>query len=74
MNGPPKMVLPEWNDPADAFILDRSDEAFGGVGIRIRRLIRRLHDVDSGIMQAFATGAVGGGVSDSGVSFAKTAA
>ena len=48
----PEMALAERYDPIEAFLLDRPHEAFG-VGIRVRRLVRSAHDLDSGLTQLF---------------------
>jgi len=44
----PEMALAERDDPIEAFLLDRPHETFG-VGIRVRRLVRSAHDLDSGL-------------------------
>ena len=44
----PEMALAERYDPIEAFLLDRPHEAFG-VGIRVRRLVRSAHDLESGL-------------------------
>ena len=48
--GPSEVALAERNDPIEALVFDRSHEAFR-VGVRIRRLKRRLHDVHPGLAQ-----------------------
>ncbi len=50
MHGPPKMALAQRNDPVEAFFLDGSHKPFG-VGIRVRRAIRRLDDTNLGLLQ-----------------------
>ena len=52
-DGPSKMALAERNQPIETFLFDRADEAFG-VGVRIRRPIRRLDDAEPGVLQARA--------------------
>jgi hypothetical protein len=44
-DGSSKVALADRYDPIETFLFDGSHEAFG-VGIRIGRLIRRLHDAD----------------------------
>jgi hypothetical protein len=46
----PKMALAQRNDPIKAFLFDRSHKSFG-VRTRVRRLTRRLHDADTGVLQ-----------------------
>ena len=44
-NGPPKMGLPEWNDPIEAFALDGQDKSLR-IGVQVwapRRQQQRLH-------------------------------
>src|SRR5438552_1561173 len=48
-----KMALADRNHPIEALLFDRSHEPFG-IGIRIRRLMRRLHHADSGLAQPVA--------------------
>ena len=48
----PEMALAERYDSMEAFLLDRPHEAFG-VGIRVRRVVRSAHDLDSGLTQLF---------------------
>ena len=45
-DGSSKVALADRYDPIETFLFDGSHEAFG-VGIRIGRLIRSLHDTDS---------------------------
>ena len=48
-----EMALADRNQPIEALLFDRSHEPFG-VGIRIGRLIRRLHDADPRLAQSRA--------------------
>ena len=48
--GPSKVTLAERNDAIEALVFDRPGEPFG-VGVRVGRLKRRLHDVYPGIAQ-----------------------
>jgi len=54
-NRPPEMAFAERDHAAETLVLDRSNEAFA-VGICIGRLIRRLHQADSGLLQSRAHG------------------
>src|SRR4030095_971901 len=47
--------LSERNDPVQTFFLQRPHEAFR-VGIRVRRLIRRLHHAHPALLESFAHG------------------
>ena len=49
-HGVPKVPFAKWNDAIETFLFDSPDEALG-VGIRIRRPPRRLHDADAAIAQ-----------------------
>jgi hypothetical protein len=42
---PPEMALTDWHHPIEALFFDRPHKTFG-VGIRVGRLERRLHDAD----------------------------
>ena len=44
------MALAERHHPIEALVFDRPHEPFG-IGVRIGRLKRRLHDVHAGIVQ-----------------------
>ena len=46
LEGPSEMALAERHDPIEALVFDRPHKPFG-VGVRIGRLKRRLHDVDT---------------------------
>jgi hypothetical protein len=48
--GLPEVPLAEGNDAIETFLFNGPDEALG-VGVGIGRLKRRLHDMDSGILQ-----------------------
>ena len=49
-HGQPKVPLAEWNNAIETFLFDGPDEALG-VGIRIRRPPRRLHNPNAAIAQ-----------------------
>jgi hypothetical protein len=51
--GPSNMALADWNHPNEAFLCDGTDQAFG-VGVRVRRPIRRLDDAQPRVLQARA--------------------
>lgn len=42
---PAQVSLTDENDPVEAFLFDRTDQAFG-VRVAIRREVRRLHDTN----------------------------
>jgi hypothetical protein len=44
------MALPERHDPIEALVFDRPDKSFG-IGVRIGRLKRCLHDVHASLAQ-----------------------
>ena len=50
LEGPSEMVLAERHDPIEALVFDRAHKSFG-IGVRIGRLKRCLHDVHSGLFQ-----------------------
>jgi len=50
LDGPSEMALPERHDPIEALVFDRPHKSFG-IGVRIGRLKRCLHDVHSGLAQ-----------------------
>ena len=50
LEGPSKVALAERHHAIEALVFDRPYEPFG-VGVRIGRLKRRLHDVHAGIAQ-----------------------
>ena len=52
-HGLPEVPLAERNDAIETFLFDGPDEALG-VGIRIRRPPRRLHNADAAIAQQLA--------------------
>ena len=49
-HGQPKVPLAEWNNAIETFLFDGPDEALG-VGIRIRRPPRRLHNQNAAIVK-----------------------
>ena len=50
LEGPSEMALPERHDPIEALVFDRSHKSFG-IGVRIGRLKRCLHDVHPSLAQ-----------------------
>jgi hypothetical protein len=54
-HGSLEMAFPDHNDPVEAFLLHRSNEALR-VRIRIRRLKRRLHHTNPGLPEPLAHG------------------
>lgn len=50
LEGPSEMALPERHDPIETLMFDRPHKSFG-IGVRIGRLKRCLHDVHSGLAQ-----------------------
>ena len=56
------MTLPERDHAMQTLVLNRAHEPFG-IGIRVRRLKRRLHHTDTGRAQPLAYGCTPLGVS-----------
>ena len=57
-DGSSKVALADRNDPIQTFLFNRSHEAFR-VGVRIRRLVRGLHDTEAGVGPFTMRGAYG---------------